>query len=114
MEVTREQLADAIRRTAVRAREGGLKYLGDGTVSAHALDPDGLAADLLSDCAGQQADGDEFAATAAVADPELSAMARVLAELDALSGESGAGMESAVRALTWLAGRYGYVLATED
>jgi hypothetical protein len=50
----------------------------------------------------------------AVTDPELGAIARILTELDALDGESGAGRQSALRALTYVASRYGYVLADED
>jgi len=56
----------------------------------------------------------EFAPTPVGADPELAAIARILAELDALDGESGAGRQSALRALTYVASRYGYVLADED
>jgi hypothetical protein len=56
----------------------------------------------------------EFPPTHIGADPELAAIARILAELDALDGESGAGRQSALRALTYVASRYGYVPADEE
>lgn len=43
-------------------------------------------------------------------DPEMAAIARILAELDGLAGESGAGEPSSARVLTYIASRYGYVL----
>lgn len=54
----------------------------------------------------------EFARSPAAADPELAAIARILAELDALSGGSGAGLDSVSRVLDYVTSRYD--CATED
>lgn len=43
-------------------------------------------------------------------DAEITAMAAILAELDAIGGESGAGYEAEDRVVRWLADRYGYTV----
>ena len=103
MDVTREQLARALT---------GLELAVDITVppttaeSSYAAGvvrhPDDVAGLLLAEL-GARDDGD----------PELCAVAEVLALLDGIAGAGGAGGVPE-RALRYVAARYGYVLATGD
>ena len=110
---TREQLAGAIDkvRDAEWAEEGPPPFgyavkagvLADRLVEALAVNADMLRPGVAFHVAPEPD-----------ADPELTAIARILGELDALGGTSGAGIASELRALAYVASRYGYELTPKD
>jgi hypothetical protein len=126
-EVTREQLTAALDGMEIVVDIINAQIPGQW-VGATVRYPESLASAILAriaelgggqgphpnfDC-GECPDCNPGGGAPAVADPELDAIARILALLDGLAGESGAGEPSSVRVLTFIASRYGFVLADED
>jgi hypothetical protein len=107
--VTRERVVAALQEFHLWIRPDHTQNIEASGVFGAVKDPELVADALLSQVSANAAHE-----AALGIDAELSAIIRILAELDALAGESGAGVDSANRVLTYIAGRYGYVLADED
>lgn len=73
-----------------------------------------ILADSIASGTPVAVDQDEDPDSPLAARPDLEAIARIQDQLDALAGESGAGVQYAEDALAYVAGQWGYRLVSRD